>query len=101
MAAPDPQLQLAERLTTILLDISAAKDGLQANGDLVARSFTSLGLTSVDFLEFVLNVEAALNVDIPDDVLLDPGLNSIETWASWLAEHGDTVRTPAVGPASG
>lgn len=95
MAGPD----LTERLTDILRDITAVREGLPANGSLASSSFASLGLTSVDYLEFVLNIEAALNIDIPDDALLDPSLTSVQTWAAWLSEHADALRTPAVGPA--
>ncbi|MFN3656730.1 MAG: acyl carrier protein [Pseudolabrys sp.] len=97
MGQIDPRL--TERLTAILTDITALREGPAAGDDLASSSFSSLGLTSVDFLEFVLNVEAELNIDIPDDALLDPALTSVESWAAWLSEHADRLRTPAIGPA--
>jgi acyl carrier protein len=89
-------------LERVLAGILAAKGGLPDDVDLSSATFTSLDFNSVDYLEFVLNVEADLNVDIPDEAVLDPSLCSVTTWAAWLATHAAELTTPAIGtPALG
>ncbi|ABD06779.1 hypothetical protein RPB_2073 [Rhodopseudomonas palustris HaA2] len=90
---------LSEALTRILGGILAAKGGLPDDVDLSTATFTSLDFNSVDYLEFVLNAEADLNLDIPDEAVLDPSLCSVATWAAWLAAHADELATPAIGSA--
>ncbi|MGP9811480.1 hypothetical protein ACTZWT_08220 [Rhodopseudomonas sp. NSM] len=90
---------LTEVLTRILASILEAKGGLPDDVDLSTATFTSLDFNSVDYLEFVLNAEADLNLDIPDLAVLDQSLCSVATWAGWLAAHGDELATPAIGTA--
>ncbi|KIZ38841.1 hypothetical protein OO17_22445 [Rhodopseudomonas palustris] len=90
---------MTRRLSAILAEIMAVKGGLPEPLDL-RTSFTALDFSSVDYLEFVLNVEADLNIDIPDEALLDPALCSVATWADWLADNAAALRTPAIGTSS-
>jgi len=90
---------LSHRLGGILAEIMAVKGGVPEPFD-PHTSFTALNFSSVDYLEFVLNVEADLNIDIPDDALLDPALYSVATWAAWLASNAAALQTPAIGTRS-
>ena len=48
--------------------------------------FAQLGINSVDFLEFVTAIESEFDVDIPDELLSDRTLISIDDWARYLSE---------------
>lgn len=99
--ADDVESGIAARLAAILREITAANELVAPDADLLADSFGSIGLNSVDYLEFVLNVENELNIDVPDEALMDPSLRSVEAWAAWLAVNAEDLRTPAVEPNTG
>lgn len=90
--------EIAARLAAILREIAAAGGLPASDADLLSDSFGAIGLNSVDYLEFVLNVESELNIDVPDEALMDPSLRSVETWAAWLAENAADLATPTVEP---
>lgn len=99
LAGSDRHAVLARRLGAVLADILTAKGSAADDVDLAAATFTSLDFNSVDYLEFILNVEAELNIDIPDEAVLDPSLCSVATWANWLAGHEADLATPAIRQA--
>ncbi|MBV8751760.1 MAG: hypothetical protein JO328_02770 [Hyphomicrobiales bacterium] len=90
---------LTNRLSGILRQILIARNDLAADRDVASSTFAALGLTSVDYLEFILNVEADLNIDIPDEAMLNPALSSVDTWAAWLADNAASLQTPGIGAA--
>ena len=48
--------------------------------------FAQLGINSVDFLEFVTAIEREFDVDVPDELLSERKLISIEDWARYLSQ---------------
>ncbi|MBB4001902.1 acyl carrier protein [Aurantimonas endophytica] len=93
----DETRDIEDRLAAILGRLTAANEMVRADADLHGDSFGAIGLTSVDYLEFILNVEAELGIDIPDEALMDPALASVRQWAAYLARHRDELATPLVG----
>ncbi|WP_102961366.1 phosphopantetheine-binding protein [Mangrovicella endophytica] len=85
---------IAADLAAVLRDITAANELVPPDADLVSDSFGAIGLNSVDYLEFVLNIESRLNIDVPDEALMDPALKSVLAWADWLAVNAERLRTP-------
>lgn len=92
--------ELEEQLAQILESLCAANEMVRRDADLRTDSFGAIGLTSVDYLEFILNVETELNIDVPDEALMDPALASVRLWADYLARHRDELATPLVGAAT-
>ena len=93
----DETRDIEDRLAAILGQLTAANEMVRADADLRGDSFGVIGLTSVDYLEFVLNVEAELGIDVPDEALMDPALASVRHWAAYLARHRGALATPLVG----
>lgn len=63
--------------------------GQQSRPDLdLDTDFADLGLNSVDFLEFILEVENQLDMDVPDGALIDQTLHSARTWARFMVARG-------------
>ncbi|MEC5323547.1 acyl carrier protein [Aurantimonas sp. A3-2-R12] len=89
--------QLEDQLAQILESLCAPNEMVRRDADLRTDSFGAIGLTSVDYLEFILNVETQLNIDVPDEALMDPALASVRLWADYLARHRDELATPLVG----
>ena len=78
---------LTDRLTAILEEVLSHGVADIEGRDLVNDRFAVLGVNSVDYLEFILNVEHALSIDIPDEAMMDPALNSVRVWSAYLGEH--------------
>lgn len=57
-------------------------DDVSSNAD-----FAELGVNSVDFLEFVTSLEREFNVEVPDEVLGERSLISLDAWTRYLSEH--------------
>ncbi len=91
---------LEDQLAQILESLCAANEMVRRDADLRTDSFGAIGLTSVDYLEFILNVETELNIDVPDEALMDPALATVRLWADYLARHRDELVTPLVGAAT-
>lgn len=91
MTPPD----LTERLHAILEEVLSHGIADIDERDLVNDRFAVLGVNSVDYLEFILNVEHALRVDIPDEAMMDPALNSVRAWAAYLADHAGEIASDA------
>ncbi|MGZ3458458.1 MAG: phosphopantetheine-binding protein [Archangium sp.] len=49
--------------------------------------FASLGLNSVDILEFVINFETEFHLDVPDEVLANPSMRSLHAWVEYLSKQ--------------
>jgi acyl carrier protein len=96
----DETRAIKDRLATILAQLTAVNEMVRADADLREDSFGAIGLTSVDYLEFILNVEADLGIDVPDEALMDPALASVRHWAAYLARHRSELATPLVGAPS-
>ena len=80
--------ELLVKLSDILEDVLSQGATDLSDRDIANDSFAVLGVNSVDFLEFVLNVEHDLGLDIPDEALMDPDLNSVRQWATYIANRG-------------
>lgn len=94
-----PPSDITAVLTGILGAILNLSPAEMADDGIVDADFSALGLNSVDYLEFVLNVERELNVDISDEVLLRQDLKSARTWIAYLQTHWHDMVTPDNRPA--
>jgi acyl carrier protein len=95
MTAPHPDLPFVERVTAILGDVLSHGIGDLDGRDLVDDRFAVLGVNSVDYLEFILNLEHALGIDIPDEAMMDPALNSVRAWSTYLERHSGSLANNA------
>ena len=83
----DTPRALAAHLRQILAAILAdAPDDGEGTPDEIATDvpFTDLGITSVDFLEFVITLEEELDTEVSDKALLEPSLLCLDDWADYL-----------------
>ena len=89
------QPQLADTLLGILRGI-LDNPGTVRTGETeeLARDtdFGALGINSVDFLEFTIEIEEKLVIDIPDEALANEQLRSIDAWAEYLSTNFDSLR---------
>ena len=79
--------ELTQRLAAILEDVLSHGIADVEGKNLVHDRFSVLGVNSVDYLEFILNLEHALRIDIPDEAMMDPSLNSVRMWSVYLSQH--------------
>ena len=86
---------LTDRLTAILEEVLSHGVADIEGRDLVNDRFAVLGVNSVDYLEFILNLEHHLAIDIPDEAMMDPALNSVRVWSAYLSEHAGDLATNA------
>lgn len=88
-AAGDPT-QITVRLKELLAAVLSQNEGslIESADDVAADAdFAQLGVNSVDFLEFVTSIEREFHVDVPDEVLSERSLISLNAWTHFLLEH--------------
>jgi acyl carrier protein len=95
MTVPHPESPFVERLTAILGDVLSHGIADLDGRDLVDDRFAVLGVNSVDYLEFILNLEHALSIDVPDEAMMDPALNSVRAWSTYLERHAGGLASNA------
>ncbi len=79
----DATANVAGRLKELLQKVLAESEDRQMDVPLHA-DLVELGVNSVDYLQFVLAVETAFGLEIPDDVVTDPALLTLDGWVNYL-----------------